>query len=75
MSCRIGMSTEPDKRIQYWKDKEGHEFSEILADRLTYAEATVLENYYAEDKGCRQSPGGKDVEGAVWFVYHVWGGN
>ena len=42
MSCRIGMSTDPDKRIQYWKDKEGHEFSEILAAGLTYAEATVL---------------------------------
>ena len=31
MACRIGMSTEPEERIAYWMEKEGHTDSEILA--------------------------------------------
>ena len=27
MACRVGMSTDPDERIRYWKEKEGHTYS------------------------------------------------
>ena len=43
MACRVGMSTNPQERIQHWKDKEGHTHSKILARRLTYAAAQIRE--------------------------------
>lgn len=73
MSCRVGSSTNPEERIKYWKDKEGHTGSEILAEALTYDEAKVLEKHEAEKRGCEQEEGGPRVEGPVWSVYHVWG--
>ena len=75
MACRVGMSTNPQGRIQYWKDKEGHTRSEILASNLTYEKAQARENSEAKARGCRSSPGGADVPGRVWSVYHVWGGS
>ena len=74
MACRVGMSTKPLDRIKYWKDQEGHTHSKILADKLTYDRAQAREEREATERGCRQSPGGKHVPGAVWSVYHVWGG-
>lgn len=74
MSCRVGMSTDPNERIEHWMEEEGHTNSEILHFGLTYDEATILESEEAKKRGCRQSPGGKYVEGAYWSVYHVWGG-
>ena len=74
MACRIGMSTDPEERIRYWKNEEGHTDHEILASNLLYREAQVLEESEANARGCRQEAGGPDKEGAVWSVYHVWGG-
>lgn len=75
MNCRIGSSTNPEERIEYWKKKEGHTGSEILAEALTYDEATAIEEHQAKERGCKQEPGGpRRVGGAFWSVYHVWGG-
>lgn len=74
MACRVGMSTDPEERIRYWKDKEGHTGGEILASGLTYDEAQEREEEEAEDRGCRQDAGGPYKAGRVWSVYHVWGG-
>ena len=74
MACRIGMSTDPEERIRYWKNKEGHVGHEILATGLLYHEAHVLEQSEANDKRCRQEEGGPYKAGTVWSVYHVWGG-
>ena len=74
MSCRVGMSTDPDARIQYWKDKEGHTHATILASGLTYSQALAREREEAEAKGCEYHGGGQPVTGKVWSVYHVWGG-
>ena len=75
MACRVGMSTNPQERIQHWKDKEGHTHSKILARRLTYAAAQIREERAAKVRRCRSSPGGRYVPGRVWSVYHVWGGS
>ena len=74
MSCRVGMSTTHGARIRYWKDKEGHTRSKILAIGLTYSQALAREKSAAKTRGCRQSGGGQPVTGKVWSVYHVWGG-
>ena len=74
MACRIGMSTNPAERIQYWKNQEGHTGSQILASGLTYAQAQARETDEARRRGCRASGGGQYVAGNVWSVYHVWGG-
>ena len=74
MGCRVGMSTKPEERIQYWKRKEGHTDSKILACGLTYEKAQEMEAFEAEMKGCQSSGGGERVDGVAWCVYCVWGG-
>lgn len=75
MACRVGMSTDPDERIRYWKEKEGHTYSTILASGLTYSEAQALETKEARERNCRSSPGGQYVPGRVWSVYYLSGGS
>ena len=75
MACRVGMSTDPDERIRYWKEKEGHTYSTILASGLTYDEALAREEKEAKDRGCRQSGGGPRISGRVWSVYYLSGGS
>ena len=74
MACRVGMSTNPQERIDYWKRAEGHTWGQILASGLTYAEAQNREAQEARNRGCYQAPGGAYVAGPVWSVYHVSGG-
>ena len=74
MACRIGMSTDPQERIDYWKRVEGHTHSQILASGLTYEQAQAREKSEAESRGCRYHGGGQFVEGSVWSIYHVWSG-
>ena len=71
MACRVGMSTNPEERIQYWKRVEGHTHSAILATGLTYNEATVREQSEALNRGCTHSGGGERVFGPNYSIYHV----
>lgn len=74
MACRVGMSTDPQERIDYWKREEGHTHSEILANGLSYSAAQRREREEAERLRCRHHPGGVDNQRRNWSVYHVWGG-
>lgn len=74
MACRVGMSTSPQDRIAYWKRREGHTYSKILASRLTYDQALAREKREAQARGCRYRGGGEQVAGRVWSVYYVSGG-
>ena len=74
MACRVGISTDPDERIDHWKQVEGHTHSEVLYQGLTYEEATYIEKIEADKRECGSSPGGERVGGEVWSIYHVWGG-
>ena len=74
MACRVGMSTNPDERIAYWKKEEGHKSSKILAKRLTYKAAQRREKQEATKKDCHYKPGGQYKSGNNWSVYRVWGG-
>ena len=48
MACRVGMSTNPQERMEYWARVEGHTHSQILAVGLTYDEAHVRERAEAQ---------------------------
>ncbi len=74
MACRVGMSTTPLSRIAYWKRKEGHTYSKILASGLTFKQATRREMKEAESRECTAHPGGKDNGRSNWSVYYVSGG-
>ena len=74
MACRIGMSTDPEKRIAHWKQVEGHTHHRILAKGLTYEEAQLREKQEATSRGCHYQLGGDYKRGRIWSVYHVWGG-
>ena len=74
MACRIGMSTNPQNRIDYWKNREGHTRSRILARGLTYDGALAREKKEAADRGCTVVGGGQPVSGRKYSVYMVWGG-
>lgn len=74
MTCRVGMSTDPYTRINYWMALEGHTSYQILATNLTYEEALERERIEALSVGCKQSAGGPHMGGRVWSVYRVSGG-
>ena len=74
MACRVGMSTQPQKRIEYWMKEEGHTDWEIVEENLTYDDAQFFENELATQLDCKQEDGGPRKSGHVWSVYHVSGG-
>ena len=74
MACRVGMSTDPEERIVYWKSNEGHTHGKTLASGLAYSEALKREASEAKKRGCAFHGGGGHKPGRVWSVYHVWGG-
>ena len=75
MACRVGMSRDPNKRIQHWKDAEGHTYGKVLHENLTYDEALALEKSEASSRGCHQAEGGERTSGRDWSVYYVSGGS
>ena len=78
MACRIGISTDPTRRIAYWKEEEGHTRSRIIASGLTYRQAQDREKTEARRRGCYRAgggnPGGKRHQ-RVWSVHQVFGGD
>ena len=74
MACRIGISTTPYERMEYWKNREGHTRGEILAAGLSFSAAQARETREAQTRGCRAHPDGSDNGARNWSVYHVWGG-
>ena len=74
MACQVGMSTDPDGRIDYWKKTEGHTHSKILASGLTFHGTLKREKKEAQERGCTYHPGGSDNGRSNWSVYYVSGG-
>ena len=74
MACRVGMSTTPYTRIDYWKQREGHTHGEVLETGLTYEQAQRREQAVAQARNCYAEPGGARISGPVWSVYIVSGG-
>ena len=77
MACRVGTSKDPQERIKYWKQKEGHTIGFVIASGLTYNEAQQRERQEAQQRRCFHAPGGDpgmDRYNRVWSVYYVGGG-
>ena len=74
MACRVGMATDPEARIRFWKQREGHTYSTILARNLTYEQAQAREEREARQRNCHWRSGGGYVAGWVWSVYYLSGG-
>lgn len=73
MACRVGMSTNPQERIDYWKEAEDCTGGYVLHINLTYDQALAKEKEEADARGCRQSGGGPRKEGRIWSVYYMYG--
>ena len=74
MTCRIGMSSKPQERIDHWRRQcNGRFSSKILASNLTYDDAQRRETSEARRCGshCEQEPGGLRKGGPVYSVYRV----
>ena len=61
MACRVGMSTNPQERMEYWKRQEGCTSGHVLTSGLTYDEALTKERELAQRGGSRHSSGGDET--------------
>ena len=78
MACRIGISTNPARRITDWKAEDGHTRSRIIASGLSYREAQDLEKGEAKRRRCYRGGGGNlggKRHQAVRCVYQVFRGD
>ena len=71
MACRVGMTTNPEERRQYWQRRYPYTFRNwvVLARNLTYDVAASTEDAVARRDGCAAEPGGPRIPGNVWSVY------
>ena len=71
MACRVGITTRPDERKQYWKRQHPKLRNwRIINWYGTKTAAQERESLEAERLGCVSHPGGSGDEHAKWYVYH-----
>ena len=71
MACRVGITTDPDRRKEEWKlEYPNLQGWEIIGKHRTKSAAQAQEDREAEERGCVSSQGGADADGATWFVYY-----
>ena len=71
MRCRVGITTNPEGRKQYWKRKHPTLRNwKILGRHKTKSSAQTRETAEAKRRGCDASPGGGGQEVATWHVYY-----
>ena len=59
MPCRIGMTTDRDERLRYWKNQYPTLKNwAIISTHGTKTEAQWAENLAASSGGCESNPGG-----------------
>ena len=69
MPCRVGISTNPDERREYWERKVvGLTQWQIIGEHRSRERAQEHETEHALKNGCEYSPGGQDAIG-MWYVY------
>ena len=74
--CRIGMSTQVDERVQYWKRECEKKGGKILSDTIlkvfySKKEAQNYETCKAKKQNCKASEGGSGPQKAKWKVYRL----
>ncbi|MCK4347806.1 MAG: hypothetical protein KAW47_04235 [Thermoplasmatales archaeon] len=70
MHCRVGITTNPDRRRDEWQDKViGFRNWKIVNQFDNRDAAQAFENQYAREHGCEAHPGGDEASG-IWHVYY-----
>ena len=70
MACRVGMTTNPEERKQYWKSRHPDLWNwQILGHYEYKKDAQAAEIAIADKYGCISFPGGDGPEIADWIVY------
>ncbi len=70
MACRIGITTNPNKRREEWKREHPSLHGwKILAEYGTKTAAQAAETRLARQHGCEASPGGRGAEIGKRIVY------
>lgn len=71
MACRIGITTDPERRKQEWKQKHPTLSNwQILETFLNRTDAQNYETAEAIRRGCAAHAGGDGPEIAIWSVYY-----
>ena len=69
MSCRVGITTNPEERKRYWQNRvNGFRAWNIIGQYPTKDQAQQHEDNYARQSGCEAHAGGPDTPG-TWYVY------
>ena len=72
MSCRAGITTDVEERRAHWFRE--HRVSETGGSSgfpcWSKAEAQAAEDSHREWHGCDGAPGGPEMPGLLWWVYH-----
>ena len=74
--CRIGMSTQVEKRIKYWKNRCTKQGVKILSHKVlkvfdSKKEAQEYETHQAKEQKCIAHPGGSGPQKAKWTIYRL----
>lgn len=69
MPCRVGITTDPERRKKEWENKVvGLKNWRILLKTTSRKKAQQKETDYAKEHGCQASPGGSGS--GTWYVYY-----
>ena len=69
MPCRVGITTDPDRRKAEWESKVVRLRNwRILNSYRSREKAQEHETRYAKRYGCQAAPGGAEA-GGTWYVY------
>ncbi len=71
MSCRVGITTDPDRRKKEWENQHPTLRNwKILSKHDSKTKAQSRENQEARNRGCVSGSGGGGPEYATWYVYY-----
>lgn len=73
MACRVGITTDPEGREQYWKQEHPTLRNwKIIAKYASKSAAQAREDTEAEERNCVAHAGGDDPDdaNALWHVYY-----
>ena len=72
MACRVGITTDTERRKKYWQSQHPHTFRnwQIISAHSSREEAQAEEDELAALWGCKARTGGREPEWAPWwYVY------
>lgn len=71
MGCRVGITTDPDRRKREWQQEYPNLWDwKLLAEYATKSAAQARENEEAARRSCDSGYGGPGDEYDTWHVYY-----